>query len=695
MVSATLTGTAAAGNRSVPVSRRFLRLVVCVLAALAMTAVASSTAHAAAITNAGTDFWVGFPSNYGGGGNDTIFLTGPTATSGTVSIPGMGFTQAFTVTPGTVTRVDLPAGTDVSSSTNDATEPKGVNITAAAPVVVYGLDYYPQSSDAFLGLPDSVLGTSYTVLAYGAGLGGNSELGIVGTQDGTKVTITPSVPAGGHAAGTPYTVTINQGDVYQLMADNNPDDLTGTKITSSAPINVFGGQECANVPNNSYVACDHLVQDLPPESAWGNSFLTVPLATRTGGDTLQLVADTNNTVVSINGSVVATLNAGQLYNQIITGQSTITSTKPILVGQYSNSSSYDNTTGDPFFMLIPPTDQFLTNYTITTPANGVFTSYVNLVVPNSGTGEVLMDGTPVPSTDFTPIGSSGYSGAQVPISDTSHTFSDGGNPFGVYTYGFASYDGYGYPGGFSLAAAATATHLTVTPGTETDTVGTSACVTATVTDQNNNPTPGVRVDFTVTGANTASGSVFADNNGQAKFCYTGTHASPPNDTITAKVGSLSGTATKTWTTSKQSGCTMKSGGNSMFNSGGQSIHVENTLSSDTTSTEHLVIRSTSGTARYFTLTGVTTVACHNNPQHGLATGSSYNTLSGAGTGKFGTSVASNSPGYSISFEIGDWGDSGATDNPLADSVNFTIKSGSTVIWTGKGTLTAGSEEETG
>jgi hypothetical protein len=440
------------------------------------------------------------------------------------------------------------------SGTNDGFENKGIEVSSGAPVAVYGLDNESATSYAFLGLPNAALGTSYTLLAWGSGLGGNSQLTVGGITDGTTVTITPSVdagPSGEHPAGVPYTITINKDQVYQIRATNNPQDLTGTKITSSAPIQVNGGQQCANIPSNGYYACDAVDEDIPPESAWGQSFLTVPLKTRTGGDTVQFVADTNGTTVSINGSTVATLNAGQSYNQIVMGQSTITANHPILVGQYANSSSFDNTTGDPFFMLIPPTDEFLTNYTITTAPNNsgdpdlTFTNYMNVVVPNSGTGSVSLDGSAVPSSDFTPIGSSGYSGAQIDLSVGSHTVSDGGNPLGVYTYGFAGYNGYGYPGGLGLAAVATVTHVTLTPPTQTQTVGSSACVTATVTDQNNNPVNGARVDFTVSGANTASGSVFTNSSGQAQFCYTGSNTG--TDTVKGSVGSVSGTAQVTWT----------------------------------------------------------------------------------------------------------------------------------------------------
>ena len=101
----------------------------------------------------------------------------------------------------------------------------------------------------------------------------------------------------------------------------------------------------------------------------GNLFLTEPLKTRIGGDDFQIVADQNETHVKLNGTLVATLNAGEHYSQVVVGASEFSSDKPILLAQYSNGSSFDNTTGDPFMITIPPYQQFETGYTITTPVN--------------------------------------------------------------------------------------------------------------------------------------------------------------------------------------------------------------------------------------------------------------------------------------------------------------------------------------
>jgi hypothetical protein len=74
--------------------------------------------------------------------------------------------------------------------------------------------------------------------------------------------------------------------------------------------------------------------------------------------------------------------------------------------------------------------------------------------------------------------------------------------------------------------------LTLSPPTATNTVGQKHCVTATVKDSSGNPTPGISVVFTVSGANNRGPTVRTTNtNGVAMFCYTGRRAG--TDTIKA------------------------------------------------------------------------------------------------------------------------------------------------------------------
>lgn len=526
-------------NRTGAGGRAVRTLVVLVAVLGSMLCVQSATAGAQVLPDSrGTDFWLAFPQNYTAGSQLSLFVTGDEATSGTVEVPGLAISEAFTVTPGTVTTVNLPS--TVSLTTPDGVQAKGIHVTAQNEVTVYGLNRIQASTDAYLGLPTDILGTETIVLGWSVGLGGGTEMAVVGTQDGTTVTITPRTALGSHPAGTPFTVNLDQGDAYQLIANG---DVSGTIVSSDKPVAVYGGHQCANIPNNQTFACDHVVEQIPPIATWGKSFITEPLATRTGGDTFRILASEDNTQVSLNGSVVATLDRGEFHEQLITAASEITADKPVLVAQYSNGSSFDGVTSDPFMMLVPPFEQFLASYTVTTPASGFSKNFVNLVVPDEIVGQVELDGTPVPASSFTAIGSTGFSGAQVEVTLGSHTL-DGPLPFGAFMYGFDSFDSYGYPGGLSLAPIQRVDSVTLSPQTATNPVGTEHCVSATVLDQNQAPLAGVRVDFTVTGDNPTTGFAFSNASGVAEFCYTG--ANEGTDTITAASGSKSDTATKTW-----------------------------------------------------------------------------------------------------------------------------------------------------
>ena len=176
-------------------ARRGLLALCAAVAALAATAAPAL----AAPDNLGTDFRLGFTRNFQGGATKTLFITGPTATSGTVTVPGLAFTQNFTVTPGTITSVELPVGAEMPAG--EGLADVGVHVTSQDEVAIYGLSQITFTTDAFLGLPVDVLTGTYTVMAWGPGLGGVSEFGFVATEDNTTVTITPSINTAGGARG--------------------------------------------------------------------------------------------------------------------------------------------------------------------------------------------------------------------------------------------------------------------------------------------------------------------------------------------------------------------------------------------------------------------------------------------------------------------------------------------------------------
>jgi RHS repeat-associated protein len=130
----------------------------------------------------------------------------------------------------------------------------------------------------------------------------------------------------------------------------------------------------------------------------------------------------------------------------------------------------------------------------------------------------------------------------VPVTLGTHSL-NGTTPFGIFVYGFARDDGYGYSGGLHLGMLSNAS-ISVAPQQLARTTGSNACLVASAVDINGSRLGGIGLDFLVTGVNAASAHVDTDGNGQASFCYTGTAVGA--DTVAVSTGRLSASAPVAW-----------------------------------------------------------------------------------------------------------------------------------------------------
>jgi hypothetical protein len=408
------------------------------------------------LDNRGKDFWICFQQNYDDiGVSLKLFITSDFNTTCIVSIPHLNWEQTFDVIAREITTVELPYPEAIIISSSEVIENKGVHVQAEDEIAIYGLNRREYSTDAFLALPVDILNLFYFVVSHQSldDYYNQSQFAIVSPYDDVQVEITPSVNTeGGNIARQTFSITLNKGQIYQVQAYNGL-DLTGSVIQASLPVAVFSGHSCANVPLG-YGYCDHLVEQLPPVNTWGNSFITVPLAGRENGDTFRMLASQDNTAITINGIYIITINFGDYYETILNVPTQITSSKPILVMQYSNGNDWDpyiSDNGDPFMMLIPPSEQFMSSYSFSTPSSGFPTNYLNLTITTEGISSLLLDGGSIDFGLFKVISGTEFSCASIPISIGSHQIENTeGIPFGIYSYGFWDCDSYGYAGGLSL-----------------------------------------------------------------------------------------------------------------------------------------------------------------------------------------------------------------------------------------------------
>lgn len=266
-------------------------------------------------------------------------------------------------------------------------------------------------------------------------------------------------------------------------------DFTGSIITSNKPIAVFGGSACTLRPFDK-PACDHVEEQLFPFSTWGKNFVgarTAPLrltsgtfatAVNAGPDYYKIVAGLNGTALTITPTPpqsdvlspnrcssgnpwtnTCVLAAGSFIEFKARTSVTISATEPIQVGQFFAGQEATLGTprpnqGDPSFVLLPPVEQWRSNYTVLT-APGTRDNYLGLVIDNTRVLSVQVDGTAV--SGFTAIGTTPYRFLNVPVATGTHTINVIAKPgvtqqpgAGVTVYGFDEYVSYGYTGGLDL-----------------------------------------------------------------------------------------------------------------------------------------------------------------------------------------------------------------------------------------------------
>jgi hypothetical protein len=432
------------------------------------------------------------------------------AASVTVSRGGSVVGSA-TVQPGNTSAITLPMVTELKSAVGSviATD-AAYEVESNIPVVAYQynpLDFemwgvYSYTNDASLLMPEHTLATEYMVtsratfgIAFESGASAQwwafqpGFVAIASTADNNAISVVLSgSTADGNppasSAGQTLSFTLQRGDVAQIMsyyptvAPSDPyycgnqgwqqsvgsslgatytycyattTDLTGTRVSSTYDVAVFGGHQCSFVPYDAW-ACDHLEEMMFPTATWGTEmYMTAPRFPGGSGvaSTLyRVVALNSGTQVTFEPAVAGaqTMSAGQWIEFESTQDYKVSGTGPISVHQImKGQDALGATIGDPAMGSGIPWSQVRRDYDILVPSTYT-ENFVNVVAPTGAS--VLLDGTAV--TGFTAIGSTGYEVARVGVAAGGHHL-ESTQTFGITAYGYASYTSYLYPGGLNFS----------------------------------------------------------------------------------------------------------------------------------------------------------------------------------------------------------------------------------------------------
>jgi len=432
----------------------------------------------------------------------------------TVTYPD-GTTKESLVEPMSLAKFEPPPTWGLD---NTELSKKAFRVNATLPITVYQFNPLSNkvqvfSNDASVLIPTPALGSTYRVMTYGKNegdLGYHSYFAVVGVSSvPVQVTFTPTVQtmAGGSipsvAPGQSHTVEVKMGEVLNVESQNGDADLTGTLVTATGPIAVFGGHEAANM--TGLCCADHLEEQMMPVDTWGTHYLATQFWSRWKEKYhVRIMAAEDGTTVTLNPAVamVPTLGAGKFFTFQTNVNVEITASKRVSVAQYI-ASSYEilgsanvdfcwsaadcpspytcdsfygmcmgptcsndsqcpsghtcevypltggscEPIGDPDMLMAVPQEQFMDSYVFLVP-DAYLEDYVNIIAPLNA-GKVVLDSMQIPPGEFLNIGSSGYGVYRKQVGDGVHTlWSDA--KVGLMVYGYDNDVSYGYPGGMAL-----------------------------------------------------------------------------------------------------------------------------------------------------------------------------------------------------------------------------------------------------
>ena len=410
----------------------------------------------------GTEFWFGFME-----GRNTIDHYVALTVSSRVGANFQLFigdsplpynNETFSVLPNSARQLRIPFS-EVEPKGSEKILPLGLHLISDQPVNLYLLNRDRNSSDVAVMYPVGSLGTDHYAMCYTPHVdyqnpdhGRNSEFVVVASADSTKVEITPSAePDGAARKGELFTVVLNKGELFQVQSLAG--DLTGSHISADKPVAVYSGSLSTTIPLSATGGWDHMYEQMPPVKTWGREYYTVPLYGRSR-DFFRVMAASDHTTFYLGNVRQSTLNKGEFYEFTLNTPTRITSDKPILVSQYSQSKSNDNVrNADGFMLILSPVSQARNDVTfVAYQSTEVREYFVNIVIPAADAGNIYLDGSPVSAGYFRSYSNGKYASASIPISAGNHRLqnirSDRG--FIAYVYGYGGYEAYGYGVGFNL-----------------------------------------------------------------------------------------------------------------------------------------------------------------------------------------------------------------------------------------------------
>jgi gliding motility-associated-like protein len=432
-------------------------------------------------SNRGTRFWVGYGHHQFFSGDNSqnmvLYLNAQDSSNVTVRINGTSWERVYHIPANKTITTEIIPKTGLSDARliEEGLSDKGISIESDVPIVAYAHIYGSASSGATMLLPVGTYGYEYATLSSRQNYSTDtySWFYVIADYDNTKVEITPSVPTlAGKPANTTFTVTLNKGEVYQVLGAMMPGggsegyDLSGSHVRSVInedgkcyPMAVFSGSSRTGIGCGIETggSGDNLIQQNFPSQAWGRKYLTAPTSTSGSASSFMtniyrvLVKDPA-TVVKINGATLTGLINNRFYQFESGSADNIEANLPIMVAQYmSSSGSCPNTSGngDPEMIYLSPVEQGIKKVGLyRNTRESITVNYLTLIIPTGGIPSLLIDGSATFDYTYPHPNAVGYTVVvkRWPAAPAQCTVTSD-SAFTAVTYGLGSVESYGYNAG--------------------------------------------------------------------------------------------------------------------------------------------------------------------------------------------------------------------------------------------------------
>lgn len=364
-------------------------------------------------TTEGKEFYLGFLIN--GSSNNpfnlTVYVSSKRATTGTLTIIGQDYSVPFTLTANTSIRIEIPNG--FKPQIAGGKEAISIRVQANDEVSVYAYNETDDTGDASIVLPIKSLSDNYLIHNYNNDFFQESftqnQVLLVGTQDTTIYDFTTTADVFDlqdnllFPQGTVIRDTLLLGEqiayhAFDNMSGSVVQTINNEPEMSCVPIAVFVGHIATDV--DVCQSPDHLFHQMYAPSDWGYDYMIIPFETRFGGDIVQIMAEENNTVVTIGVNQNVSLNRGERHTFIAPDVTPIQANKRISVMHLSRGKRCDDTErgdniADPFMIMLSPANQIIKDLTFVVLKNEDTERYfLNMVVPANDI-EVILNGSDI------------------------------------------------------------------------------------------------------------------------------------------------------------------------------------------------------------------------------------------------------------------------------------------------------------